>query len=76
MGERAYMVVQPEYESCECDCGCERDGTWHFEGGIGCRCVNLGCVCARDSPGRGIRAPVMRISGVGPLLNRHPLQGG
>lgn len=60
VGKRAYIVVQDEYELCECDCGCERDGAWHFEGGIGCRCLNLSCVCVRDSPGHGVldRQPI------------------
>lgn len=45
---------QELYELCQCGCGCENDGDWHYTEPIGCRCVSLGCDCVKDAPRVGI----------------------
>ena len=34
---------------CDCDCGCEPDGEWHFTEPR-CVCAALGCPCVTDHP--------------------------
>jgi hypothetical protein len=31
-----------------CDCGCQNDGEWHWEGSVGCMCAQRGCPCVID----------------------------
>lgn len=45
------MTEPSAFPVCPCDCGCEPDGEWHFEG-TGCSCVALGCDCVIDAPGQ------------------------
>jgi len=39
---------------CACNCGCEPDGDWHFNEPR-CVCVNIGCDCVTDEPGKSTK---------------------
>ncbi|GAA2321444.1 hypothetical protein GCM10010149_88110 [Nonomuraea roseoviolacea subsp. roseoviolacea] len=47
--EKRQHVNEQPIKPCACNCGCEPDGEWHFEG-IGCSCVTLQCDCVIDTP--------------------------
>lgn len=53
------------YDICACGCGCEPDGEWHYEGGVGCRCVSLKCPCVTDAPGEPTGGEVVATREVG-----------
>lgn len=50
----ASSLADTSTRACDCNCGCEPDGLWHFEGGPGCACVALNCSCVTDEAGAGM----------------------
>ena len=47
----AWSLQCDELGDASCDCGCQNDGEWHWEGSAGCMCAQRGCPCVIDQPG-------------------------
>lgn len=47
---------------CDCGCGCEPDGDWHFAEQR-CLCASLGCPCVIDAPGKPASGCVGKAKG-------------